>query len=186
MTSQEPHTEHIADQNDPDTDVIMVAQPAPVFVDSTGRRRRLENGVEPVSDENATAPAHAEAHAALAETTAEQPLVRAATREARPVLRQVTAGRAKVPGQGVAPVLDSWPSILPTAPARHPAAGRATARPPLAGGVPGQATATQHRPGPRGPVPADRTDTADDDSPALELSTSAGGGQLGEREHDVQ
>ncbi len=41
MTSQEPHTQHIADHDDLDTEVIMVAQPAPVFVDSTGRRRRL-------------------------------------------------------------------------------------------------------------------------------------------------
>jgi hypothetical protein len=121
---------------------------------------RLENGVEPVSDDNATA----SAHAALTETTAEQPLVRATGQEARAAERQATTGRAKVPGQGVAPVLDSWPSILPSPPPRHPAAGRATARPPLAGGVPGQATAALHGPGPRGPAPAASTDAADQDS----------------------
>jgi hypothetical protein len=41
VTSQEPHTQHIADPDVPDTEVIPVEQPAPVFVDSTGRRRRL-------------------------------------------------------------------------------------------------------------------------------------------------
>lgn len=41
MTSQEPHPQLIADPDIPDTEVILVAQPAPVFVDSTGRRRRL-------------------------------------------------------------------------------------------------------------------------------------------------
>jgi hypothetical protein len=145
----------------------------------------LENGVEPVSDEYATARAHAEAHAALTETTAEQPLVQAAAREALPVVRQVTAGRAKVPEQGVAPVLDSWPSILPSPPARHPAAGRATARPPLVGGVPGQATAAHHGPGPRGPVSADPADEADDDNNVLEPSTSDGWSQDGAT-HDLQ
>jgi hypothetical protein len=41
VTSQETHTQHIVDPDVPDTEVILVAQPAPVFVDSTGRRRRL-------------------------------------------------------------------------------------------------------------------------------------------------
>jgi hypothetical protein len=41
VTSQEPHTQQIVDPDVPDTEVILVAQPAPVFVDSTGRRRRL-------------------------------------------------------------------------------------------------------------------------------------------------
>jgi hypothetical protein len=41
VTSQEPHPQLIADPDIPDTEVILVAQPAPVFVDSTGRRRRL-------------------------------------------------------------------------------------------------------------------------------------------------
>jgi hypothetical protein len=40
VTSQEPHTQHPA-ADFPDTEVIVVARPAPVFVDSTGRRRRL-------------------------------------------------------------------------------------------------------------------------------------------------
>ncbi len=117
-------------------------------------------------DEKATAPAHA----ALTETTAEQPLARATGS----AVRQVTAGRAKVPGQGVAPVLDSWPSVLPRRPVRHPAAGRATVRPPLGGGVPGQATPAHHGPGPRGPVPAAPTDAAPQDPAAPELSTSDG------------
>jgi hypothetical protein len=41
VTSQEPYTQHLADPDLPDTEVILVEQPAPVFVDSTGRRRRL-------------------------------------------------------------------------------------------------------------------------------------------------
>jgi hypothetical protein len=41
VTSQETHTQHIVDPDVPDTEVILVEQPAPVFVDSTGRRRRL-------------------------------------------------------------------------------------------------------------------------------------------------
>jgi len=41
VTSQEPRTPHSADRDIPDTEVIVVSSPAPVFVDSTGRRRRL-------------------------------------------------------------------------------------------------------------------------------------------------
>ncbi len=41
MTSQEPRTPHSVDSDNPDTEVIVVSSPAPVFVDSTGRRRRL-------------------------------------------------------------------------------------------------------------------------------------------------
>jgi hypothetical protein len=41
VTSQEPYTQPLADPDLPDTEVILVEQPAPVFVDSTGRRRRL-------------------------------------------------------------------------------------------------------------------------------------------------
>ena len=41
MTSQEPKTPHFADRDIPDTEVIVVPSPAPVFVDSTGRRRRV-------------------------------------------------------------------------------------------------------------------------------------------------
>lgn len=41
MTSQEPATPHSVDTDNPDTEVIVVPSPAPVFVDSTGRRRRL-------------------------------------------------------------------------------------------------------------------------------------------------
>ncbi|OJF15706.1 hypothetical protein BG844_02970 [Couchioplanes caeruleus subsp. caeruleus] len=38
---QEPETQLFADAEIPDTEVIVVAHPSPVFVDSTGRRRRL-------------------------------------------------------------------------------------------------------------------------------------------------
>jgi hypothetical protein len=41
VTSQEPFTQHLSDPDCPDTEVILVEQPAPVFVDSTGRRRRV-------------------------------------------------------------------------------------------------------------------------------------------------
>ena len=41
MTSQEPENPHSAEPDNPDTEVIAVAAPAPVFVDSTGRRSRL-------------------------------------------------------------------------------------------------------------------------------------------------
>ena len=41
MTSQEPQTSHHVDEYAPDTEVIAVPVPAPVFVDSTGRRSRL-------------------------------------------------------------------------------------------------------------------------------------------------
>lgn len=41
MTSQEPQTSHYADEYAPETEVIAVPEPAPVFVDSTGRRSRL-------------------------------------------------------------------------------------------------------------------------------------------------
>ncbi|GGQ41642.1 hypothetical protein [Couchioplanes azureus] len=41
MTLQEPDTQLFADAEIPDTEVIVVAHPSPVFVDSTGRRRRL-------------------------------------------------------------------------------------------------------------------------------------------------
>jgi hypothetical protein len=41
VTSQEPRTPHSVDHDIPDTEVIVVSSPAPVFVDSTGRRRRL-------------------------------------------------------------------------------------------------------------------------------------------------
>ena len=41
MTSLEPKTPQSADRDIPDTEVIVVSAPSPVFVDSTGRRRRL-------------------------------------------------------------------------------------------------------------------------------------------------
>ncbi|UQU65526.1 hypothetical protein COUCH_04140 [Couchioplanes caeruleus] len=41
MTSQEPQNPISADAEILDTEVIVVAQPSPVFVDSTGRRRRV-------------------------------------------------------------------------------------------------------------------------------------------------
>ncbi|MEV6345709.1 hypothetical protein [Actinoplanes sp. NPDC051851] len=41
MTSQEPNPPQNADNRAPDTQVIAVETPAPVFVDSTGRRGRL-------------------------------------------------------------------------------------------------------------------------------------------------
>ncbi|GAA4593480.1 hypothetical protein BJY16_000993 [Actinoplanes octamycinicus] len=41
MTTQEHHHPQTADQRIPDTEIIAVATPAPVFVDSTGRRSRL-------------------------------------------------------------------------------------------------------------------------------------------------
>jgi hypothetical protein len=45
VTSQEPKTPHNVDQHFPDTEVIAVPEPAPVFVDSTGRRSRVLRGV---------------------------------------------------------------------------------------------------------------------------------------------
>jgi hypothetical protein len=41
VTSQEPENQQFAERDIPDTEVISVAAPAPVFVDSTGRRSRL-------------------------------------------------------------------------------------------------------------------------------------------------
>jgi hypothetical protein len=41
VTSQEPENPHPAELDIPDTEVISIAVPAPVFVDSTGRRGRL-------------------------------------------------------------------------------------------------------------------------------------------------
>ena len=41
MTLQEPQNPPTADVDTPDTEVIVVAHPSPVFVDSTGRRRRM-------------------------------------------------------------------------------------------------------------------------------------------------
>ncbi|GAA3929707.1 hypothetical protein [Actinoplanes auranticolor] len=41
MTLQEPQNPPIADVDMPDTEVIVVAHPSPVFVDSTGRRSRM-------------------------------------------------------------------------------------------------------------------------------------------------
>ncbi|WP_436526204.1 hypothetical protein [Actinoplanes sp. HUAS TT8] len=41
MTTQETQHQKTADQRIPDTEVIAVATPAPVFVDSTGRRSRM-------------------------------------------------------------------------------------------------------------------------------------------------
>lgn len=41
VTSQEPQTSYNADEYAPETEVIAVPEPAPVFVDSTGRRSRL-------------------------------------------------------------------------------------------------------------------------------------------------
>jgi hypothetical protein len=41
VTSQELGTPHSAGSDSPDTEVIVVSSPVPVFVDSTGRRRRL-------------------------------------------------------------------------------------------------------------------------------------------------
>jgi hypothetical protein len=40
VTSQEPKTPQSADRDIPDTEVLVVSAPSPVFVDSTGRRRR--------------------------------------------------------------------------------------------------------------------------------------------------
>jgi hypothetical protein len=40
VTSQEPKTPQSADHEIPDTEVLVVSAPSPVFVDSTGRRRR--------------------------------------------------------------------------------------------------------------------------------------------------
>ncbi|MEU4562030.1 hypothetical protein AB0F72_26905 [Actinoplanes sp. NPDC023936] len=45
MTSQEPRTSQSADQDALDTEIIAVSAPAPVFVDTTGRRSRLLRGV---------------------------------------------------------------------------------------------------------------------------------------------
>jgi hypothetical protein len=45
VTSQEPKTPHHVDQHFQDTEVIAVPEPAPVFVDSTGRRSRVLRGV---------------------------------------------------------------------------------------------------------------------------------------------
>jgi hypothetical protein len=45
VTSQEPKTPHNVDPHFPDTEVIAVPEPAPVFVDSTGRRSRVLRGV---------------------------------------------------------------------------------------------------------------------------------------------
>jgi hypothetical protein len=45
VTSQEPKTPHHVDQHFPDTEVIAVPEPAPVFVDSTGRRSRVLRGM---------------------------------------------------------------------------------------------------------------------------------------------
>ncbi|HEU4347150.1 MAG TPA: hypothetical protein VFR35_05115 [Actinoplanes sp.] len=41
MTSQQPKTSHLAAHDILDTEVIVVSTPAPVFVDSTGRRRKV-------------------------------------------------------------------------------------------------------------------------------------------------
>jgi hypothetical protein len=41
VTSQEPENQHSADSGNPDTEVLMVASPVPVFVDESGRRRKL-------------------------------------------------------------------------------------------------------------------------------------------------
>jgi hypothetical protein len=41
VTLQEPQKPSIADIDMPDTEVIVLAHPSPVFVDSTGRRRRM-------------------------------------------------------------------------------------------------------------------------------------------------
>jgi hypothetical protein len=41
VTLQEPQNPSIADIDMPDTEVIVLAHPSPVFVDSTGRRRRM-------------------------------------------------------------------------------------------------------------------------------------------------
>jgi cellulose synthase/poly-beta-1,6-N-acetylglucosamine synthase-like glycosyltransferase/peptidoglycan/xylan/chitin deacetylase (PgdA/CDA1 family) len=80
-------------------------------------------------------------------------------------VRSAVSGRAKVPGQGVAPVLDSWPSILSRPGAQHPATGRATARP-ATGGVPGQVTAANHGSGSRWSAAGDGTEQA----PAADLT----------------
>jgi cellulose synthase/poly-beta-1,6-N-acetylglucosamine synthase-like glycosyltransferase/peptidoglycan/xylan/chitin deacetylase (PgdA/CDA1 family) len=107
------------------------------------QRAGLEGGSQPAADVADDA-----AVAALTESTAEQPTVSPGS--TRRVIRQATAGRARVPGaavgravpvqavpgQTVAPVLDSWPSILSRPNGSPPAAGRAAARP--SGGVPGQ------------------------------------------------
>jgi hypothetical protein len=45
VTSQEPKTPHNVDPHFQDTEVIAVPEPAPVFVDSTGRRSRVLRGV---------------------------------------------------------------------------------------------------------------------------------------------
>jgi cellulose synthase/poly-beta-1,6-N-acetylglucosamine synthase-like glycosyltransferase/peptidoglycan/xylan/chitin deacetylase (PgdA/CDA1 family) len=105
--------------------------------------------------------------AALVESTAEQPIVRPVGQpvgETKRPVKAANSGRAKVPGQAVAPALDSWPSILSRppgstrTPGQHPAAGRATARPAtarpatartVAESLPGQATVDSHGPGSR-------------------------------------
>jgi cellulose synthase/poly-beta-1,6-N-acetylglucosamine synthase-like glycosyltransferase/peptidoglycan/xylan/chitin deacetylase (PgdA/CDA1 family) len=151
-----------------------------------GSARSTKDGALPVTDETQPAaerpaamndpatpnPAslYGEARSALTETTAEQPLVQPDA--PRPMVRQATAGRARVPGQSIAPPVDSWPSILSRPAVRHPAAGRATARP-AAGAVPGQATAA-HR-GPAGPAP--EPGAAADEAAMLDLSGTGTGGE---------
>jgi cellulose synthase/poly-beta-1,6-N-acetylglucosamine synthase-like glycosyltransferase/peptidoglycan/xylan/chitin deacetylase (PgdA/CDA1 family) len=129
-----------------------------------GSAGSMKDGAVPVTDENLTesptvtdspafaGPAALSGSAALIESTAEQPLVRPVGESKRPI-RSANSGRAKVPGQAVAPVIDSWPSILSRPPVQHPAAGRATARPAtartVAESLPGQATVDSHGPGSR-------------------------------------
>jgi hypothetical protein len=144
-----------------------------------GSVRSTQDGDRPLSDQNrppdgTPAPAHAEA-TALTEPTAEQPLVKprpGSTPDGTPAaVRSANTGRAKVPGQGVAPALDSWPSILSRPPVQHPAAGRATARP-ATGAVPGQATTANH--GTR--WTADDAVRDDAEQPVLDLTGSGPAG----------
>jgi glycosyltransferase involved in cell wall biosynthesis len=129
----------------------------------------MMDGAEPVSEEKTTEPTSSPA---LTESTAEQPLVQPVGETKRPI-KGANSGRAKVPGQAVAPVLDSWPSILSRPPAQHPAAGRATARPAsartVAESLPGQATVDSHGPGSRtAEIPAEVAE------PVVNLSTVDG------------
>ena len=89
--------------------------------------------------------------------------------------------RPLVPSQGLAPAIDSWPPVLDQQRAPvHPAAGRATARPP----VPSQARPAQTRPSQASPAQTRPSQTSPTQtrpsqvSPAQTRPSQAGPGQV--------
>ncbi|MEV4707507.1 hypothetical protein [Actinoplanes sp. NPDC049316] len=203
MTSQELQNPISADAEILDTEVIVVAQPSPVFVDSTGRRRRVLRRVAygfgaicmmygglvsvslaggPVSS-SAVLPlpdlADGDDQAVIAvPTPTPEPLT--ATPSRRPVLEVLPRRNAPVTGHTVEAGTQPRPATSATRPARTPTP-KPTTKKPVAPGVPTARPVESGTTKPTTPTTPATTPPATDDEtpPPAPPGTGGSGGGTG-------